>query len=493
MVHLDAHPDMSASSTMPAETVFADPRGVYFAMRGDASGIAQWILPAVYGGHLRTIWWVRPTWAEQIADGDYDVYVGRAPSRTSIVDDAAGRVGEGKQVSRCRDAVSLPRALPATPGAIPVAAETSCGDGASRAEDASVTSCGADASCGDRGTGPALVPPQPEKPAPETIHISCAAPYFVEDGLYCEEDDLISEKPLRFLVSPSPQDCVSSSAVESATDLVGSAIAATAGTGQWILDVCLDYFACGNPFLTHVRPHIAAPFAAVQNAALYRQGTVDDVPRFFLERDAFDAAYYALLRAAIANAAGSGMETASSVVDEHGRHQSEEPAADADASASEGGSSEDCSDDEFMHRALLRTLVDLLPAERRSELLGALRAAIGDAHKHELQEIMEAGDMVTLPLHPTTNDEVTERLRAFEAFLSRLDAAASAAAGAEAASRLGSPSVVTIARSVVDGFCPMRWHCALEQGVMDVLRRRYGDLHILYSDELDALESAPVA
>ena len=109
MVHLDAHPDMSASTTMPAQLIMEEPQQavwsfpkqrlrsgssqVYDLLRDDPSGIAQWILPAAYAGHLNCVWslgcqlsirkpklcrcrwfaprWLRPEWARQIADGDY--------------------------------------------------------------------------------------------------------------------------------------------------------------------------------------------------------------------------------------------------------------------------------------------------------------------------------------------------------------------------------------------------------------------------------------
>merc|ERR1711920_318450 len=101
------------------------------------------------------------------------------------------------------------------------------------------------------------------------------------------------------------------------------------------------------------------------------------------------------------------------------------------------------------------------------------------ARESELQQILEASDMVTLPLHHAKEDEVAERLAAFEAFLGCICSDAG----------LGSqPRAVTIARSVVDGFCPMRWLCTLEQGVLDVLQRRLGLLDVFYSDELDVPE-----
>jgi len=404
MVHLDAHPDLGASATMSAETIFASPHDVYAAMRTDVGGIAQWILPAVYGGHFRCVWWIRPPWAVQIADGDYAVAVGRAK-----------RTPEGAQIA---PAHRVPPRAPVAGAPVHGAAAPPGG------------AVALGAGLPDLGAAGEL---------PEVICISCTEPYFVEDGIYCPEGDMQAAKPLRLLVSQLPEgagkeagegqpgESSTNSFCRQPEELV---------TGQpWMLDVCLDYFACGNPFLRQTRPAIAAPFAAVQNGAAFRQQGVADVAEFLASRDAFDKAYNAVLKAAIAD--------------------------DAEADADE---------------IAIEAIGAFLPAEERETLLADLRSALDEAKDSELQEILEAVDMVTLPLHPVTEAEVRERLAAFDAFLGRILPG-------------GKPAVVTIARSVVDGFCPMRWHCMLEQGVLEVLRGRLGELEVLYADELDAMEN----
>jgi len=259
----------------------------------------------------------------------------------------------------------------------------------------------------------------------------------VEDGTFCPEEELAGAKPLRLLVGQVP---AGEESIPEALRLEGQR-----GVGAWILDVCLDYFACGNPFLNQVRPAIAAPFAAVHNAATFRQGPVVDVPACLAQRDAFDSAYSALLRETMVCA---------------------QRPDDVEADEPEAGA----------------LLGEFLPEAQREDLIENLEEALSTARLSELQQILEAGDMVTLPLHPVTADEVEDRLAAFEIFLRRL-------CGCEAGGLGSPPAVVTIARSVVDGFCPMRWHCALERGVLDALHRCLGPLDITYSDELDALEA----
>ena len=64
LVHFDAHPDLlipdklSAGDVRKKETLF------------DSLSIENWILPAVYAGHICNIVWVHPPWAHQMPDTD---------------------------------------------------------------------------------------------------------------------------------------------------------------------------------------------------------------------------------------------------------------------------------------------------------------------------------------------------------------------------------------------------------------------------------------
>lgn len=42
-----------------------------------STSIADWIIPAIYMGHIGSVVWLKPPWALQIAEGQYSLVVGR--------------------------------------------------------------------------------------------------------------------------------------------------------------------------------------------------------------------------------------------------------------------------------------------------------------------------------------------------------------------------------------------------------------------------------
>lgn len=69
-LHFDSHPDMLIPKEMPAEYVY-DKEKLF-----DSISIEDWILPAVYGGHLNNLMWMKPPWAKQITDGTRKFRIG---------------------------------------------------------------------------------------------------------------------------------------------------------------------------------------------------------------------------------------------------------------------------------------------------------------------------------------------------------------------------------------------------------------------------------
>ena len=176
LVHVDAHPDLGCLRDASA---IKAPRALYDFLDESEYGICEWIWPLVLKGHISRMTWLKPTFADQIACGSYDITVG-------------------------------------------------------------IDSTGA-------------------------LKVDSSLSYFVEDKAYSQEV-LSDSRCCRLDVTESYKEALS---VE----------------GPWILDVCLDFFSCRDPFA-------GIPLNESRLTGPLPSGGCDDVEDCVKAVDAFEAALH---------------------------------------------------------------------------------------------------------------------------------------------------------------------------------------------------------
>ncbi|GMI29260.1 hypothetical protein TeGR_g3996 [Tetraparma gracilis] len=90
--HLDSHPDLSCPS-FPARSA---PGDMYRLLDGSQSGIAEWIVPLAFHGHVGRVTWLRQAFAGgALARGEASVLVGEAGGlmRAAVRGDEMGEPG----------------------------------------------------------------------------------------------------------------------------------------------------------------------------------------------------------------------------------------------------------------------------------------------------------------------------------------------------------------------------------------------------------------
>ena len=71
LVHFDSHPDLGIPAELEADQIYQKETLL------NALSIENWIIPAVYAGHLDTVVWVKPPWSTQIDSGCFKFSVGK--------------------------------------------------------------------------------------------------------------------------------------------------------------------------------------------------------------------------------------------------------------------------------------------------------------------------------------------------------------------------------------------------------------------------------
>jgi UPF0489 domain len=223
MLHFDAHPDLACPhasipakacflpyepfpSNMPATATICDnnnnnnnpqqqqqtEKNLYEMLDSTATGIAEWILPLVLAADLRTVHWIKPKWSAMEKGPPSQLPLG--------VHDL--KVGAAVPLADCPH--SLESFL--------------------------------------------------ELPNSAIVKVDWPHPYYLEDDCtvhFCEglKETFHFAQPFRLHISELAHD--ESEFITGTSPLTNSAVLST----RWALDICLDYFACHNPFLTELEAH----------------------------------------------------------------------------------------------------------------------------------------------------------------------------------------------------------------------------------------------
>ncbi|CAM9512501.1 unnamed protein product [Hapterophycus canaliculatus] len=473
-LHFDAHPDLMVTPDMPAETCFI-PRALYDTLAEAEGGIAEWILPLVYQGHLSEMWWIRPEWAKQFTDGNHRFSVGQVKATGKLrvsstapyfVDDRLFCPEEGmKECKPLNLFVSLlPEDLP-SPTETQAAARIS---GKSRLFPSAAK---------DMRSGSA-------------------------EHVLTSTDDIVTPRSEVFNgddTQPTP----------------------------WVLDICLDYFTTENPFMAELECHIGKEDATLVRDFYEKprfRGAATSLPHAEqIEHErVFRTEVDRLLRlgGAVEEAVddggslqpspgptgddegvkrtGRGLATLTSTSDDDDGSPDHSPDAESKGRPGEVIGRNDCmvasavseeagkkglNDDEECPTGegcrQLRRLEELFGSDGEDRFLPQRFASTIRRMGRKGRELVAWADHCScLPRYLATREEVKLSVRRVEAFLQALllgggDGTVGSTSTTNASWR-GPPGVITVARSAGDGYVPKDVVEFVEREVLAMLFRLYG-------------------
>lgn len=411
MVHFDAHPDLACSKSVPA-VAFFNPRHYFLNSNNDEegdgckslgteedsmnlyelldltpSGIAEWILPLVLAAKLKVIEWVKPRFSSQILEGNYQFAVG-------------------------------------------VECHSRDEDKFDDSKDENITS-------------------YLDLPASAQVKVDFKHPYYLDDLSVVPSAQLVLKQNIELQVSELRSLPLLGKQGEKnvSSDIWGNVGCAVRNRNLWALDICLDYFACQNPYILDLEsknPLATRAFLNLMEGSKFNTNTTRNIDNnqliTSLEYQTEIIRFYESLEKVI--------------LDNIHQNNEEQPKRNdfpVTSSTSEVSFEEISKHFETAEKAerLIRQLIIEINNEKGN------RAQLSSM-------IIEAIPNWSMPHNGSSavTEEINESLRLVESHIQ------------QHVRQNDQPFLITIARSTLDGFCPPQVVETLQCRVLDMLQRQ---------------------
>ncbi len=261
-------------------------------------------------------------------------------------------------------------------------------------------------------------------PASAKVKVDFHHPYYLDDASVTSTDQLVLKQTLELQVSELP-----------------SKPKVRGGKSLWTLDICLDYFACQNPYIADLERRnalVARAFLNLMESSCFNSNNSKSKITNGLEYQTEILCFYKLLE---------------QLLEDHVDDETNKLKLDDTSIISSLEEISKYFETPNQARGLIRQLVTEINNDDNGDAL--------------LSMVIEAIPNWSMPHDPSSAliDKMNESLMLVEAHIQ------------EHIEKSGKPFLVTIARSTLDGFCPPQVVETLQEKVLDILGKQisYGE------------------